>query len=316
MIDKLKSLGPKKIIKYAVLFIFIGLLVFVLIRCALIFGYYPHYKSHKQVLNIEYNAEENENKVRIMSCNVRCLNPMDYGKKSWFYRADIFMKGIEQQAPGVIGFQEVTKWQYSYLKDCLPQYDSIITYRDELVNTEGCPVFYRTDLYNLIDKNSFWLSETPDVMSKGWGAACYRICTYAILEDIATGERFVIFNTHLDHVSEEARINGINLVLEKIKQFGGYPAVIMGDFNAEEGTPTYISVTENFLDAKYQTENTMKSCTYQDFGKMLDAECIDYFMISKTGFKVDEYKVLTDTYDGVYASDHFQLFTLLTFDNE
>ena len=88
----------------------------------------------------------------------------------------------------------------------------------------------------------------------------------------------------------------------------------MGDFNAEEDSETYRAVTENFLDAKYQTENTMTSCTYQNFGEALDRNCIDYFMISKEGITVNSYKVLTDTYDGVYPSDHFQLFTSLTLD--
>ena len=86
----------------------------------------------------------------------------------------------------------------------LQGYDSVITFRDESTFSEGCPVFYRTDLYDLIDKGSFWLSETPEKMSKDWDSACYRICSYVILKEKQTGLEFVVFNTHLDHVSEEA----------------------------------------------------------------------------------------------------------------
>lgn len=276
------------------------------------YWYYPHYKEMKKEVAMQDIYSENE--LRVMSCNVRCIAPTDLGKKSWFYRADLIVKGIQDNQPGVIGFQEVTKWQYSYLVDCLSVYDSIITYRDDAFNSEGCPIFYRSDIYTLIDKGSFWLSETPDVMSKDWGAAHYRICSYAILKDNATETEFVVFNTHLDHVSDEARINGINVVLDKIKEFGGIPAVLMGDLNAEEDSQTYMSATENFLDVKYQTENTMTSCTFQDWGKQLDKNCIDYIMISKTGFKVNSYKVLTETYDGVYPSDHFSLVSSLSFE--
>lgn len=193
-------------------------------------------------------------------------------------------------------------------------YDSIITYRDEMISSEGCPVFFRTDLYTLIDKGSFWLSETPDVMSKGWDAACYRICSYAILKDKTTEKEFVVFNTHLDHVSDTARINGIQVVLDKIAEFGSLPAVLMGDLNAEEDSETYRSATVNFLDAKYQTENTMTSCTFQNWGTELDRNCIDYVMISKTAFKVNSYKVITETYDGVYTSDHFPLSVSISFE--
>ena len=276
------------------------------------YWYYPHYKEMKKEIAIQDIYRENE--LRVMSCNVRCISPTDLGKKSWFYRADLIMQGIQKEQPSVIGFQEVTKWHYSYLCDTLGMYDSVITYRDDAFNSEGCPIFYRSDIYTLIDKGSFWLSETPDVMSKSWGAQFNRVCSYVILKDNATGTEFVVFNTHLSHVSDEARINGIQVVLDKIKEFGSLPAVLMGDLNAEEDSQTYKSATVNFLDTKYQTENTMTSCTYQAWGEQLDKNCIDYILVSKTGFKTNSYKVITDTYDGVYSSDHFPLSVSLSFE--
>lgn len=298
----------KKVIK-VILCIVAVLLAVVICWGGLMFWHYPHYKEQKRVISV---SEQSVDEVRVMSCNLRCISPTDLGEKSWFYRADLIVKNIENENPGIIGFQEATKWQYGYICDTLDGYDSIITYRDNAFNSEGCPIFYRTDLYTLIDKGSFWLSETPEEMSKDWNSACYRICSYVILKDIASDREFVVFNTHLDHISDEARIKGIGVVLDKIEQFGSLPAMIMGDFNAEENSETYKSATENFLDVKYQTENTMTSCTYQNWGKALDRDCIDYLMISKTGFTVNSYKVVTDTYDGVYPSDHFPLSVSLT----
>lgn len=302
-----------KILKKVLIAVIAVLLAVIIAGVGTMFIYYPHYKSNKEVASIKENDESGE--LRVMSCNLRCLSPTDFGKKSWFYRADLIIKNIEGEYPDIIGFQESTKYHYAYLCDTLKDYDSVITYRDKAFLSEGCPVFYRADKYKLIDKGSFWLSETPEEMSKDWGAACYRICSYVILETTDTKAQFVVFNTHLDHISDEARINGINVILDKIEQFGGLPSMIMGDFNAEEDSETYKSATENFLDAKYQTENTMKSCTYQNFGKALDRECIDYLMISKTGFSVNSYKVVTTTYDGVYPSDHFPLSVSLHFDD-
>lgn len=153
-------------------------------------------------------------------------------------------------------------------------------------------------------------------MSKDWGAACYRICSYVILKEKQTGLEFVVFNTHLDHVSDTARINGIGVVLDKIAQFGSLPAMIMGDFNAKEDSETYRSATENFLDVKHQTDNTDSGCTYQDWGTQLDRECIDYIMISKAGFKVNSYHIVRNTYDGVYPSDHFPICASLTLEEK
>lgn len=304
-----------KIFKKVLLSVFCILLVAVLLAGGILGFYYPHYKKAKQSISMDTSALS-AGEIRIMSANVRCLNPQDLGKKSWFYRADLILKNIESEAPTVIGFQEVTKWQYAYLCDTLSGYDSVITYRDDTLYSEGCPVFYNTSLYNLKDKGSFWLSETPEVMSKGWDAACYRICSYVILEEKENGKQFVVFNTHLDHVSDTARINGIRVVLDKIAQFGGLPSVIIGDLNAAEDSETYRSVTENFLDAKYQLENPQISATYQNWGTELDRPCIDYCMISKTGFTVNSYKVVQTTYDGVYPSDHFPLSVSLTLTEE
>lgn len=298
----------KKVLKIAGLSLLALILVAAIGLAGSMFFYYPHYVKCRSAF--ETDAPE-DGKIHIMSCNVRCISPLDFGKKNWFYRADLLVRGIKNSNPTVIGFQEATKWQYAYLQESLPAYDSVITYRDKMFNSEGCPVFYRSDLYNLVEKDSFWLSETPEKMSKDWGAACYRICSYVILEEKTSGRQFVVFNTHLDHVSDEARIKGIGVVLDKIRQFGSLPSVIMGDFNANESSETYKNATGNFLDAKYQAKKAMTGCTYQNWGAALDMANIDYFMISKTGFTVDEYRVITDTYDGVYPSDHFPIYTVL-----
>lgn len=286
----------KKLLK-----IFLAALLALVLAAVVVLGwYFPHYLMNSKTLTISPGAES----ITMMSCNVRCLSPLDLGQKSWFYRADLLMEDIASQAPGIIGFQEATVWQYDYLVETLAQYDSVITYRDDSVIAEGCPIFYHKDLYDLVDKGSFWLSETPEVMSKDWGAAHYRICSYVILTEKSSGNEFVVFNTHLDHVSDEARIKGIGVVLDKIAAFGGLPSVIMGDFNAEEGSETYHAVTEHFQDARYIAVETMDSHTYQNWGNMEKACRIDYFMLSKEGFVVHSYQALTEPYDGIYSSDH------------
>ncbi len=288
----------------------VGIIVaLVLIFCIVLFWYYPHYRSAAEPFEItEVSEAEDEGDITIMSANVRCFSLTDLGKKSWFYRADLIIKNVAAVEPDIIGFQEVTRFHYSYLNENLPGYDNVITYRDNTLFAESCPIYYRTDKFELVDKGSFWLSETPDEMSKDWDSACYRVCSYVILSVKETGQEFVVFNTHLDHVSDEARINGINVILDKISEFGDLPSMIMGDFNAFEDSETYAAATEDFYDAKYLLPGTESSCTYQNWGTELDHPCIDYFMISKKGIEVESYNVLQTTYDGVYPSDHFPIY--------
>lgn len=273
--------------------------------------YLPHYVNNKEVLAMQTKPTE---KITVMSYNIRCATPTDLGKRSWLYRADMVMQNIKDTAPDIIGFQEVMAVQNKHLASTLPDYDHVMQFRDNSIASEGCPIYYRRDLFTLVDKGSFWLSETPDEISRGWGAACHRICSYVILVQKATGKEFVVFNTHLDHVSEEARENGIALVLQKIAEFGGMPAVLMGDFNASEDSDTYRTATGSFLDVKYQTQNTMQAATYQAWGEKPDEPCIDYIMISKTGFSVAQYAVVQNTYNDVYPSDHFPLLASLLLD--
>lgn len=301
----------KKTFRRIALFLPAFLLTVILAAVVILFWHYPRYLSYKDQVEIE---PATDGTITMMSYNLRCLTPLDLGKKSWFYRAELVLEDLQEQAPGIIGFQESTKWQYGYLVDMLPDYDSVITYRDESVISEGCPIFYHKEQFELVDKGSFWMSETPDVMSKDWGAAHFRICSYVILTDKTSGKDFVVFNTHLDHVSDEARVNGIGVVLDKIAQFGDLPAVIMGDLNAEEGSATYVSATENFLDARYEAKETVDTYTYHGWGDAEKEKRIDYFMVSKTGFGVKRYAVLNQPHNGVWSSDHAPLVLDVTLD--
>ena len=278
-------------------------LVAVLIAAVVLGFYAPKY---------HVSQKTDDGKITIVSANARCYTPGDLMKKSWFYRAPLLVRTLAAAEPDIIGFQEVTWLHRSYFDRALKGYDYVLDYRDDSFLAESCPIYYNTNKFTLTDKGSFWLSETPETMSKGWNAACYRICSYVILTQKSDGKQLVVFNTHLDHVSEEARINGIQLVLEKIKAFGGMPSVIMGDFNAEEDSLTYAAATKLFDDAKYQTKDTDSGSTYHGYGMDWSYDNLDYFMISKTGIDVESYKVLRNTFDGAYPSDHYPIRLCMT----
>ena len=53
------------------------------------------------------------------------------------------------------------------------------------------------------------------------------------MKDLKTGKTFVAFNTHLDHVSKDARRNGMKLILERMARYAqGRPVFLTGDMNA------------------------------------------------------------------------------------
>ena len=253
-------------------------------------------------------AERNDEEMIIMSTNVRFYNPLDFFKKSWFYRADLISQDIDSVKPDIIGFQEATFIHYDYLKDVMEGYDSEMAYRDDFILSEGCPIFWRTDRFEKVDSGSFWLSETPDVMSKDWGSSHYRICVYVILRDKVTLKEFAVFNTHLDNVSDEARINGIGVVLDKISEFGDLPSFLMGDMNATDDTETILSTKNSFDDAKVISPITEDTRTFHGWGDPEEQDRIDYILISRGDAEVYEYRVVNNLHDGVYSSDHSSIY--------
>ena len=264
-----------------------------------------HYSKEIPVFDISESSDASC--ITVVSANVRCYNDGDSGKRNWYYRAPYTVQTLIDANADIIGLQECMKVHYDCIRPALKGYGSFIEYRDNADNPEGCPIFYNLSKFELIKNGTFWLSETPDRISKDWGAACYRICSFAIFKCKADGKELAVFNTHLDHVSEEARIKGIRLILDKLTEFGGMPCVIMGDLNDFESSVTYKSATELFDDAKYKTDDTDSGATYHEWGELPDYENIDYFLISKKGIKVLQYRVIRTTYDGVYPSDHYPI---------
>ena len=291
----------KKAIKIALsaLAIALALILFVLLF------YVPRYFLVRRTVE---PSQRGGDEITIMSTNVRFYNPLDFLKKSWFYRADLIAQDIDSVRPDIIGFQEATFIHYDYLVDIMDGYDSVMAYRDDFILSEGCPIFWRTDRFEKIDSGSFWLSETPDVMSKDWGSSHYRIAVYVILRDKTTNKEFAVFNTHLDNVSDEARINGIAVVLDKIAEFGDLPSFLFGDMNATEDSATILSTKDSFDDAKVISPITEDTRTFHGWGDPEEQDRIDYILISRDDSEVYEYRVLDNLHDGVYSSDHSSIY--------
>ena len=295
----------KKFLKSLISIILVAVITFLF----MVTFYLPQYiASDAKVTPTEEYGDE----MTIMSTNVRYIAYEDFFKRSWFYRADLIAEDIDSVKPDIIGFQEATPVHYSYLKKIMVGYDNEMAYRDKFVLSEGCPIFWRADRYEKIDSGSFWLSETPEVMSKDWGSEHYRICVYVILRDINTGKEFAVFNTHLDHTSDEARINGIQVVLDKISEFGDLPAYLMGDLNAKENSKTIQSTKESFDDAMRISPVTEETPTYHNWGNAEKAKRIDYIMISKGDATVSEYHVVDNCHEGLYSSDHASIYIKTT----
>lgn len=285
--------------------VFFVLAIILLILVMVFFFYFPKYLFKRTKVELKNPSTD---QITIMSSNVRCITPEDLFKRSWFFRAGLVVEDINRASPDIIGFQEVTWVHYSYLQKALSGYDSVILYRDKFILSEACPIFFRKDKFNLIDSGGFWLSETPDVMSKSWNSSHYRVCSFVVLEEIISGKQFAVFNAHLDNKSEQARIEGIKIVTNKIHEFGDLPAFLLGDMNAQPQSDTITSILESFDDCATIAVSADQGPTYHGFGDDTKKKRIDYIFVSKGGAEVYEYRIINNHYKGVYSSDHYPLY--------
>ena len=239
--------------------------------------------------------------VRVMSFNVR---------DGEFDREEIVPQVVADYMPDSVGFQECEGVWYQTLKTYLPDYKIIGVGRWTGIKLlgESTAIMYRTDKYELVDWGTFWLSETPFIASKGWDANYPRTCTWAILENKETGEKYAHFNTHLDNSGLEARKNGLDLILSKIAELD-MPVVLTGDFNFGKGTALYRQLTSGVRDTSAIAAVADSGTTAHGYGGGIEGNPIDFICVNDKVSEVKTYKIIRDKYNDRYVSDHYPIYS-------
>jgi len=250
-----------------------------------------------------------------VSINIR-YNSSNDGDDLWDFRKNEVVAHIAAQKPSVFGVQEATDIQMQFIDKHLPNYTFVGVGRDDgKTKGEYSAIFYRKDELELLEQETFWLSTTPEKVSKGWDAAIVRVCTYAQFKHIESGRHFWHFNTHFDHIGQEARIQSAILIREKIKSVNKtqLPVILSGDFNALPNEQPIIELKKAFKDPLEHTALIGPTGTFNGFevGMQPDRR-IDY--IFSDGFKIKSYAHLDNKRkNGRWISDHLAVSTLLSF---
>ena len=253
-------------------------------------------------------------KISVMTYNIRYDNPED-SANSWSNRKALLSSQIKFNHPDIIGIQEALNHQLSFVDSVINDYNFVGVGRDDgQTKGEYNAIFYDVDKFNLLEQGTFWLSETPDSVSVGWDAALPRICTYALLHHRSYDQDIWVFNTHFDHLGEEARAYSAQLIMQKLDTLNSnrnIPVVIMGDFNEtfDEFDPGPF-VNSRLTDSKIACMQPPygPSGTFNGFEYVSPAtQRIDYIFVSEQ-IDVIKYGVLTASQEGRFPSDHFPVY--------
>lgn len=250
--------------------------------------------------------------LRIITYNIRYNNAAD-GINAWPNRSDQVAALLDFHQAEIFGLQEALIGQLKDVEAQLPKMKWVGVGRDDGKEAgEFSPIFYNSEKFKALKKGWFWLSETPDKPGLGWDAACNRICTWLILKDDKTGGKFMVLNTHFDHIGNKARTESAKLILQKIKELNTdkLPLILMGDFNLTPDRDPIAVITSELKDSRaitrkapYGPEGTFNSFKFD--APMKDR--IDYVFVNDQ-VEVKRYAVLTDSKDQRYPSDHQPVF--------
>lgn len=254
---------------------------------------------------------------KVMTFNIRLSLDSDK-ENAWTKRKDDAMGLMAYYHPDIMGVQEALPQQMRDIKAKLTNYDYIGVGRDDGKDAgEYSAIFYDKKRLKVLESGTFWLSETPDVPSKGWDAAYPRICTYGLFKDSKTGKKFWALNLHFDHVGNVARVKSSQMILERIKKMNpkNYALVLTGDFNLTEDTEPIQIMSKSLDDSFYhsKTPHYGPKATWQAFDfNTIAKDRIDYIFVK--GFTVLSNRTINDRRsNNLYPSDHFPVLAEITF---
>jgi endonuclease/exonuclease/phosphatase family metal-dependent hydrolase len=119
-----------------------------------------------------------------------------------------------------------------------------------------------------------------------------------------------LYNIHLDHISDFARIEGIQCVLAQMKRINETtfvaPTLILGDYNAKPESETIRFCKEHTEPViKDMTAHIENTC--HDYGKTVQK--IDYIFVTEDIVNAVIGSDIWDTcFSGIYLSDHYPVY--------
>lgn len=255
-------------------------------------------------------------RLEVMTFNLRFASTAE--PNSWVARRPVMRELLRRESPHVIGTQEGLYQQLRDIdSDLGPHYDWIGTGREGGSHDESVAIFYDTRRLAPVEHDSFWLSDTPELIgSNTWGAAFPRIVTWVRFRDLRDAQEFYALNTHLDNASQYARARAASLISQRIARLDtALPLVVTGDFNAPaHKNPVYDTMLGAGLVDTWDTtaERSGLYATFHGYKPLKpDGDRIDWILV-RPGITVHRAAINTFSAHGQFPSDHLPVQATLT----
>lgn len=264
---------------------------------------------------VQDTVEDGE--LKVMSFNVRLKTSEKNEENNWDVRKYAVTDIIYKENPTVFGVQEALLEQLAYIRSQSPDYEDVGVGRDDGQNAgEHMNIFYNTKRVKLESWGRFWLSDTPDKPSYGWGEAYRRLAVWALFTNLATSEKFFYMNTH-GPLNPDANYYALQLIARQLSVLNpdGCPAILTGDFNITADNTNFAAIRKLMKNANEIGDDPKNlrdtQNTYNGWGG--GSGIIDFIWYSDFN-SVKSYRVVTDVYRKIrYPSDHYPIVATLVF---
>lgn len=288
-------------------------------------------------------------KLRLYTHNIRFDNNYnDPNEEKWSKRRQLVTSSIDYNTnsgfANVVCLQEVLHNQLEDILYNLNKENSIdewtyfgVGRTDGKIEGEYAPILFKKSEWDIVDNRTTWLSESPEVPSRGWDAALERIVTMVTLQSkVNPFIKLNFFNTHFDHKGKKARRESSRLIVDRMKNYNDYPSFLCGDFNTKPtDEPYHILKLHGFKDSRTLIDKLHSyghTATFTGFDRahedtaiidyiwgpyfaengnqspsILELEDINFYDLDlHESYKImiEQYAVLHSRFHDIYMSDH------------
>lgn len=247
--------------------------------------------------------------VRVMSYNV--LNP-EWGDASRGElnkvesRIDSFIDLALYYRPDVIGVQEAAyDWQRHFDKYLVNSgmYKQCCNSNDSKYIMTG--FLYNPSTLDLVDSYIIDIDPKSDI----------RVVSVAVFETLASGERFVLINTHPAPQSQKPYAEHMKAIMDiesaEMEKYKDLPILLTGDFNTYENQAEYVTLKDTLKveNVKDKAEQILNNYVTNWFKKPVECKgtcCIDHIFVNEN---VDVKLYSAVIHDGIeLGSDHIPIY--------
>jgi endonuclease/exonuclease/phosphatase family metal-dependent hydrolase len=244
-----------------------------------------------------------------ITSNIRFDNPED-GLNAWPNRKSLLAQTLLAHGPDLIATQEGRFHQLREFEELLEHYHIVDHHRSWIKERMYPTFFVKKNAFEIIKSEDVWLSETPEVAgSLSFGSTFPRLLTWMKIQIKNSEKKFLVINTHLDHVRPETRLEQVRVLTNKIQQLrdGVSYLVLMGDFNDSPESKIRKIIIESFpeLEDSWSRFNFNEETSHHAFnGECQNGARIDWILTDQRLF-VEKHTLDKTKIEGRYPSDHF-----------